>query len=64
MSETFSSIPRGTKVLFQYHGKVREGVVREGFSRTANSLSPTTAYCVIYRHGEYTVNADDVLVVD
>jgi len=61
MSTTHPSIAKGTKVMFEYNGNIREGVVREGFSRTSNDLSPTTAYCVIYRGGEYTVSADSVL---
>lgn len=64
MTTTFPSIARDTKVMFEVNGRIRTGVVREGFSRTANDLSPTTSYCVIYRGGEYTVAADDVMPLE
>lgn len=64
MSTTYPSIARGTKVMFDAgNGRIREGVVREGFSRTANQFSPTTRYCVVYRGGEYIVSSDELLEI-
>jgi hypothetical protein len=61
MGTTYESLAKGTTVMFEYQGKIREGVV-EGINRpTGNAFSAPTSYTIIYRRGQYTVPADSVL---
>ena len=64
MTTTHYFIPFDTKVMFEYDGKIREGVVRDVHRPTRNKFSAPTSYTVIYRRGEYTVSADAVLEMD
>lgn len=64
MTTTYSFIEPGTKVMLEINGKIREGVVRDVHRPTANQFSAPTAYTVIYRRGEYTVRATEVIETD
>ena len=61
MATTYAFIPVGAKVMFEYNGNIREGVVEGVHRPTQNHFSAPTAYTVIYRRGQHTVRAVDVI---